>query len=98
MGVRTVLDEVDAGRPADGQQRAEVDREPVEMDDEECFGLPRQPAADLLGVRAQVPVLHIDQQRPRLEPPDGLQGGDKSVGGQDHLSTLADAARGQPED
>src|SRR6266849_5914427 len=68
------------------------------MDDKESFGLACEPAADLLQVRPQVPVLHIDQQRSRFEPPYGFQGSDKSVGRQDYLITLTDAAGGQPQD
>ena len=98
MSVRAVFGQVDPGCPADLQQGIEIDRHPVEMNDNQGLRLPRQPAPDLFRVRSKVPVLYIDQYGSRFEPPYRLQGGNKGVGRQNDFVSFADATSSQSQD
>jgi hypothetical protein len=67
------------------------------MYDQQRFRLSRETAANLFRVWAEIPVLDVNEDRPRLEPPHGFHVSNERIGRENHFIPFTHAARCEPK-
>ena len=95
--VGAVLDQDELVVAREGEERSEVDGEPVEVDDEQAAGVRRESSRQVVRVGTEVvePDVHRDGLRAGL--PDRLDGGDERVGLHEDLGPGAEPRGGDGE-
>ena len=97
MRLAGVLDDGDAVRAAELEQRAHLHRAPVEVDRDHAARVRRERTLDDLGREQRRLLVDVDQDRGRAGGADGLGGGDEAVGGDDDLVAGPDSEPAQGE-